>query len=193
MSLTACSCPGGSPWTARTASGLRNTTNTPRRVSVWNAVDGRFLQEFCGTTWYAAMCTNVNPLNPNQAFVLGNICELDWEKGCGGDRHPAPAHHRRGPFQPEHGRPEDRCPQVGNRTLLLSGNSHALIVTDFDSNSARPLAAMGSVRIFAYNPTSWPNTNTYPDIVLKHMTETPEQLEELKRSIPALRWHERMA
>lgn len=170
--------------------------NTPRRVSVWNAVDGRFLREFCGTTWYAAMCTNVNPLNPDQAFVLGNICELDWEKGLWrvtGTLHRPTTAEDLFSLSMEGQKIDVR--KVGDRTLLLSGNSHALIVTDLDSNSARPLAAMGSVRIFAYSPTSWPNTNTYPDVVLKHMTETPEQLEELKKKYPGSfdgtnGWHE---
>ena len=73
--------------------------DTPRRFSVWSTSDGRLLDELCGPTWYGGTECAVNPLNPRQAFAMGNILELDWQSGAvAGDRHAMAAHPSPGPL-----------------------------------------------------------------------------------------------
>ncbi|MGC8639199.1 MAG: hypothetical protein ACP5XB_04895 [Isosphaeraceae bacterium] len=158
---------------------------SPRRVSVWNTESRQFLQEFCGTTWYAAIAAQVNQLNPDQAFVLGNICQLDWKQGLWrvtGTLHRPTSAQDLFSLSMEGQKIDVR--KVGKRTLLLSGNSDALIITELGADSAKPLAAMGTIYLLAKTTTGWPNQTAWPDVVLRHLTDTPEQLEDLKKRYP---------
>jgi len=159
--------------------------NTPRRVSVWDTATGQFLQEFCGSTWYAAAGTQVNPLDPSQAFVMGNICQLDWEKGLwrvtGTLHRPTSAQDLLSLCR--EGQKMD-VRRMGNRTLLLASDAKLLIVSELGADSARPLAAMGSVRALTFAGTSWPHISEWPRIVLKHLAADPKQFQELQKQYP---------
>lgn len=159
--------------------------NTPRRISVWDTSTGRFLQEFCGSTWYASAGAQVNPLDPKQAFVMGNVCELDWEKGLwrvtGTLHRPTSAQDL---FSMCNEGLKFDVRRMGKRTLLLASNSGHLIVSELSANSARPLAAMGSVHELRFAGSSWPHIGAWPPIVLKHLAADSKQLEELKKKYP---------
>ena len=120
---------------------------TPRRISVWDAGSGQFVREFCGTTWYSAVGARVNPLNPRQAFVLGNTCELDWDKGLwrvtGTLSHPTdPASLIR--LNSENLTAMDVL-RVKDRDILVASGGHLMCVAELHPQSARLLAAMGDV------------------------------------------------
>lgn len=53
---------------------------SPRRVSAWNA-DGSLAFEKLGQPYYGGAGTYIFPDRPDQAFLLGNLVELDWDKG----------------------------------------------------------------------------------------------------------------
>ncbi len=153
---------------------------TPRRISVWDAQTGKFLKEFCGTTYYAAAGAFINRLNPRMAFVLGNICELDWEKGLW--RIVGTLHR---PTKPNDlfylncgiGGRIDVVNYKG-RNLLIANGSFTTIVAELYDTFAKPLCAMGWVYELYRPGEEW------PDIILKNLVDNPERLEELKRKHP---------
>ncbi|QSR88581.1 hypothetical protein IT6_09485 [Methylacidiphilum caldifontis] len=54
--------------------------NAPRRISVWSK-EGKIINEFCGSTYYAGEGCIIDPKNPTFGIVMGNGVELDWNKG----------------------------------------------------------------------------------------------------------------
>lgn len=159
--------------------------NTPRRISVWDASTGQFLREFCGSTWYAAAGAQVNPLDPNQAFVLGNTCQLDWEKGLWrvtGTLHRPTSAQDLFSLCIEGQKMDVR--QMGKRTLLLASGSEMLIVCELGADSARPLAGMGDIRALTFAGSSDPHVSAWPRIVLKNLAADPKKLQELQKQYP---------
>ncbi len=56
--------------------------NFPRRVSVWEARSGKFLNEFIGGTLYGGAAGGVlDPANPRHGISLGTLYDLDFAKG----------------------------------------------------------------------------------------------------------------
>ncbi|HEX4147182.1 MAG TPA: sugar-binding protein [Pirellulales bacterium] len=155
---------------------------SPRRVSVWNAATGAFLREFCGTTYYGAVGAYVNKLNPRQAFVMGNTCELDWDKGLWrvtGTLFRAT-------------RPEDlfggmdreglklEVVRYQGRDLLLATDRWLNCVAELGPSGAKPLAAMGSTAAF------WNLRHAWPDMVMKQFTSDPKKFEDLQKRMPGM-------
>ncbi|MGQ9575504.1 MAG: hypothetical protein ACUVUC_09310, partial [Thermoguttaceae bacterium] len=120
------------------------------------------------------MGAQVNPLDPTQAFVLGNICQLDWEKGLW--RVTGTLHR---PTSPEdlfslciEGQKMD-VRRMGKRTLLLASSSQMLIVCELGADTAQPLAAMRDIRALTFAGSSWPHVSAWPRIVLKNLAADP--------------------
>jgi hypothetical protein len=154
---------------------------TPRRVSVWDTRTGQFVREFCGTTWYAAVGAYVNAINPRQAFVLGNTCELDWQKGLW--RVTGTLWRETRPESlfglNREGQKMEVVRHQGRDLLIATGGGFSCIA-ELGPCGAKPLAAMGSIGIF------WRLGYAWPDLVLRHLTETPEKLAELKKKFPGM-------
>src|SRR5205085_2069004 len=55
--------------------------SAPRRVSVWNAADGKFLAEYFGPTSYGAQGGAINPTDPNLMVGQGVEWRLDPATG----------------------------------------------------------------------------------------------------------------
>ncbi len=55
--------------------------HAPRRVSCWDAATGKFLFERLGKGRYGGMGYYVFPDRPEQAALMSNLVDLDWEKG----------------------------------------------------------------------------------------------------------------
>jgi len=66
--------PAGKCW-------VMEATNTPKRVSVWSAADGKLLKEFFGPTHYGAGGATIDPADPD--VMVGEGCEwrLDPKTG----------------------------------------------------------------------------------------------------------------
>lgn len=153
--------------------------NSPRRLSVWNTATGRFLEEFCGSTWYAAMGARVDVLNPARAFVMGNVCELDWNRGLWRVTGTL--------FRPQHpdelfdASTEGLVLDVQRRhgqQYLVASNSSLLIIARLNKYNATPVAAMGTV-YGLYQPG-----HVWPDLILRNLTASPADLEALMHRHP---------
>ena len=155
---------------------------SPRRISVWNAATGEFLREFCGTTYYGAVGAYVNAINPRQAFVMGNTCELDWDKGLwrvtGTLLRPTCPEESFGGMDREGLKLEVRRHQ--GRDLLLATGGHVNWIAELGPSGAKPLAAMGSTAAF------WSIGHAWPDLVLKQFTANSEKFKDLKARMPGM-------
>ncbi len=151
---------------------------SPRRISVWDAKRGEFLREFCGTTHYAAMGAFINRLNPKMAFLLGNICELDWKKGLW--RVTGTLHRPTAPNDLFYIGGDQRMEVVNykGRNLLIANTGFTTIIAELHDTYARPLCAMGWLYELYTVGAEW------PEIILKNLTDSPERLEELKKKHP---------
>ena len=150
---------------------------SPRRISVWNTRTGQFEREFCGSTWYAGNACNVNPYEPRQAFVMGNTVELDWAKGLwrvtGTLCRPT--------------RPDDLFTMMSGNAIRYKGETYLVshtgepayvIIGKLHRDHVQPLTAMGHV--FNLGRTG----EKLPELVLKHLVDTPAQLEALRKRFP---------
>jgi hypothetical protein len=153
---------------------------SPRRISVWDAESGKFLKEYCGSTWYASEGAWINPLDPTQAFVMGSACQLDWKKGLW---------RVTGSLWEPSGRDDligfdnqafthITVMKYQQRNLLVASGGAILCIAELHRDYAKPLMAMGDVYAF-YQNTAWPN------IILQHLTDTPQQLKELEAKYPS--------
>ncbi|WP_269431626.1 sugar-binding protein [Chthonomonas calidirosea] len=156
--------------------------SSPRRISVWDTQTGKFLKEFCGTTHYGSMGAFINRLNPRMAFVLGNICELNWDKGLW--RVIGTLHRPAAPNDLFHLDPDPfanlRMEVINykGRKLLIANDSFTTIIAELHDTYAKPLCAMGSLIELYRTGEEW------PDIILKNLVDDPKRLEELKRKYP---------
>jgi len=151
---------------------------SPRRISVWDAHSGQFLREFCGSTYYASSGARVNPLNPRQAFVLGNVCELDWKKGLWRVTGTLYRRTTRGSlFDLGADWVTADVRRRGDRTMLLVASTFCCSISELHEFDARPLAAIGSVRQFYREGEKW------PELILKHLA-APRRLHELQEKFP---------
>ncbi|HON08447.1 MAG TPA: hypothetical protein PLW02_10160, partial [Verrucomicrobiota bacterium] len=150
---------------------------SPRRISVWDTASGKFLKEYCGSTYYAAEGTRVNPLNPKEAFVLGNSCELDWKKGLwrvvGTPWRPTKLVDI--PFV---NAGSYNVVKYKGREFLIYNNGFLFCVMERSKKGDKPLAALGSIYGLFRNGEEW------PDMILKKLTANPKQLEDLKKRYP---------
>ncbi len=153
---------------------------SPRRISVWDTATGRFLKEFCGSTWYASEGAWINPLYPNQAFVMGNTCQIDWEKGLwrvtGSLWEPAEKDDLIG-FDNQ-SFTHMTVMNYRKRKLLIASGGAILCIAELHRDYAKPLMAMGDI-YGLYQNTDWPN------IILQHLTDTPQQLQDLEKRYPS--------
>lgn len=152
---------------------------SPRRISVWDAATGKFLKEYCGSTWYASEGAWINPLNPNQAFVMGNTCQLDWKKGLwrvtGSLWEPAEKDDLIG-FDNQ-SFTHMTVMNYHQRKLLIASGGAMLCIAELHGDYAKPLMALGDI-YGLYQNTSW------ADIILQHLTDTPQQLQDLEKRYP---------
>ena len=151
--------------------------DTPRRISVWNTDTGKLITEYDGTTGYAAIGANVDQENPDIAFVRGNICQLNWKKG---QWRVIGTLFRRT-------KPNDILTTVRKRInvikykgrkILIAGNGYVTIICSLHKYYAVPLAAMGTVYGLYHYGEQWPS------IILKHLTDTPQQLAQIEKQYP---------
>ena len=153
--------------------------NSPRRISVWDASTGRFLREFCGSTWYAAVGARVDTLDPTRAFVMGNVCQLDWKRGLWRVVGTL--------FRPQH--PDELfdasteglvldVQRRKGREYLVASNSSLLIIAALRRYSAKPVAAMGTVYGLYQTGHVW------PDLILRNLTASQADLDRLKQRHP---------
>ncbi|MGC8667119.1 MAG: sugar-binding protein [Chthonomonadales bacterium] len=171
------------PWgVAVDASGrlwVAECDNSPRRLSVWDAHTGRFLREFCGSTWYASVGARVDVSRPNRAFVMGNVCDLDWKRGLWRVAGTL--------FRPQH--PDElfdasteglvlEVRRRQGRDYLIASNSSLLIIAKLHDYSAKPVAAMGTI-YGLYQPG-----HLWPDLIIRHLASSPAELEKLKQRHP---------
>lgn len=156
----------------------------PKRVSVWSA-DGKFLKEFCGTTWYGATECAVNPFNLRQAFVTGNIAELDWHKGrwriTGTVWRPTDPQALLGPSE-QSARIEFR--KFNGRTLVIINSfwNHVSVGEVFPDR-VQPLMTLGWIRGQLRNYQGGLQPTRFPDFFATHAWEPPV-LEWAKQTYP---------
>lgn len=152
--------------------------SSPRRISVWNAQTGEFIKEFCGTTHYAGMGAFINRHNPKMAFLLGNICELDWEKGLW--RVVGTLHRPTKPNDIFYLGGDQRMEVIKykGRELIIANSGFTTIIAELHDSYAKPLCAMGWLYELYHPGEEW------PDIILKNLVDEPSKLEELKKKHP---------
>ena len=134
---------------------------------MWNARTGQFVREFCGTTWYAAVGAYVNRLNPRQAFVMGNTCELDWEKGLwrvtGTLSRPTCPESLFG--LDREGLKMEVVRHEGRDLLIATGERLLTCIAELGPSAPNPW------RPWAPSPLSGDSGYAWPDLVLKHLTD----------------------
>ncbi len=164
---------------------VAESDSTPRRISVWSTHTGKFLKEYCGSTHYASMGAWINPLNPQEAFVLGNICQLNWKRGlwrvAGTLWRPTRPNALFG-FDSalSSGFGYWTLMQYHGRKLLIVRTTSLLCIAALHRYYARPLMVMGSVYGL------WRRGEQWPKAVLDHLTKTPQQLAELEKKYPTV-------
>ncbi|MGB9797046.1 MAG: hypothetical protein ACPLSK_00315, partial [bacterium] len=155
--------------------------NTPRRISVWDTRSGKLIKEYCGSTWYGGMGVYINKFNPKQAFVMGNICELDWQKGLW--RVTGTLWRMTKPEAifglNREGQKMEVIRIKGRELLVASGSGGFFCVAELKGDYAKPLCAMGLVYSLYQGGAKW------PDIILKSLTSDPAKLEELMKKHPS--------
>ena len=156
--------------------------SSPQRISVWDVKSGAFIKEFCGTTNYSASLTHVNQYKPSQAFILGNTCELDWEKGLwrvtGSYLRPSGPGALFDMTRDGWGSILDIA-KFNGEEYLISSNYYVLCVSKLNKGGAKALAAIGLVSGLCEEGA------VIPGFVIKGIME-PKRLEELKRKYPKL-------
>lgn len=152
----------------------------PKRVSVWNAA-GTFIKEFCGPTWYGATECNVDTLEPNRAFCMGNIVDLDWEKGlwriASTMWRPTRANSLFGPFG--EGMVLESMELKERKFVVASSTGPYICIAELKDDVARPLVAMGSVWKLCDN-------GILPEIIVRKLWDNPAHLEWAVKTYPRL-------
>jgi len=118
---------------------------SPRRISCWNP-DGSLALEKLGTTWYSGSGCFIFPQDPTRGIVLGNLVELDWEKGrwrvlstLWRSTHPDAL------LGLNYYADVDSVVRREGRTFIVhSANHGAVVVSELRGDVAVPLAAIGS-------------------------------------------------
>jgi hypothetical protein len=153
--------------------------HTPRRVSVWDTQSGRLIHEYCGTTHYASDGAQINAANPREAFVLGNTCELDWQKGLWRvtgtlfRRTQPDALFTLGPQENFHSIQEVH---LHNEDLLVFTGHFFYCVAKREKYGVRPLTAFGDVYSLYHN-------EAWPDLILRNLAP-PNLLAQLEEQYP---------
>ena len=123
----------------------------PRRISCWNP-DGSLAIEKLGGCYYAGHGTYIFPDEPDKAFSMGNLVELDWEKGrwrvTGTPWRALQKNALLGlDYRSEIG--TNALHEIGGRRFLVhtaSGLStgRVIVVSEWKDGRAHPLAAVGA-------------------------------------------------
>lgn len=155
----------------------------PKRVSLWQP-DGTFVREICGPTWYGATECNVDELNPNQAFCMGNTVALDWRTGQW--RVTATLWRPLAPnalFGPVGEGLVLETRQLGRRRLLIASRTGSyLCISELQPDgSARPLMACGSLRGAFFG-----NGEGLPEMLAPRLWDDPAQLAWARKKFPAV-------
>ncbi len=155
--------------------------DSPRRFSIWSTADGRLLDELCGPTWYGGTECAVNPLEPTQAFAMGNTLALDWQTGrwrvTGTIWRPTHPQALLGPRG--EGMVLQVFPQQQRSILAASRTGGFICLAELHADHARPLMAMGTLREFLHE-------GPLPEMVQRHLWDDPRQLAWAKEKFPAL-------
>jgi hypothetical protein len=153
---------------------------SPRRISVW-ALNGEFLTEYCGSTFYAAMGCNINPLNPSEAIVMANKVDLDWQKGLWRLNSTLWRSTKSNALFGLDAEMYHQFLLLAKRKLLVSGFKNYLCISELNEDgSARPLSAMGQLSYFLkYN-------YRLPRLIANQLFSDPFQLEWAKSKFPSI-------
>lgn len=72
--------PGGITLDAKGNLWVAETTDSPKRISVWNAKTGKLVDEFFGGSAYFAY-GNIDPARPEEIYAHNVLWKIDWETG----------------------------------------------------------------------------------------------------------------
>jgi hypothetical protein len=154
---------------------------SPKRISVWDRA-GKLEREYCGPTWYAATGCNVNTANPRQAFCMGNIVDLDWDKGLwrvgATIWRPTQADELIGPSG--EGDVSEVFEVDGRKILVTSHTPGFLCISELREDGARPLMVMGPTRCFLRGQ------DRFPEMVARKLWDDPTMLAWAKEEFPAV-------
>ncbi|TFE66588.1 sugar-binding protein [Methylacidiphilum caldifontis] len=122
--------------------------NSPRRISVWSQ-EGKIINEFCGSTYYAGIGCMIDPSNPKYGIVMGNGVELDWQKGLWRIESVLYRELRSNAlFGPQPQIVQRIIASRGKKWLVSGMQNYACISELTDNYTAKPKAAMGSLSYF---------------------------------------------
>ncbi|VVM08216.1 partial gluconolactonase, partial [Methylacidimicrobium cyclopophantes] len=153
---------------------------SPRRISVWNP-DGRFLREFCGTTYYAAMGCAIDPFRPERAFVTGNTVDLDWRRGLWRVAATAWRPTHAGALFGPGAEMISRFVRKGKEAYLVNGTDDFVSISRLEEDgSARPLAALGQLPYFLRG------NEELPGMVRDRLWDDPEELRRAMSRFPSV-------
>ena len=161
--------------------------NTPRRISVWDTKTGKLIREYCGSTWYGGAGVYINKYNPKQAFIMGNICEVDWKKGLW--RVKGTLWRMTNPQAifglNREGLKMEVVRIKGKELLVANGSGGLFCVAELKGDYAKPLAAIGRVYALYQYGLCYQGGTKWPDIIMKNLVPDPKRLEELKQKHPS--------
>ncbi|ACD82604.1 sugar-binding protein [Candidatus Methylacidiphilum infernorum] len=160
--------------------------DAPRRISIWNK-EGKLVKEFCGSTYYGSEGCMIDPTNPNFGILMGNGIELDWKKGLW--RVNSVLHRELksnalfGPLA--RGVSGEQMSQrimiSHSKKWLISGTQNYACISELTpSYTAKPKAAMGTVRYFLFG------NSRLPQLIEKNLFLEGSALEWAKKSFPSL-------
>jgi hypothetical protein len=151
---------------------------SPKRVSVWDAASGKLERQYCGPGYYGGSHNSVDLLNPNHAFSVGNMIDLDWEKGLwrvsGTLWRPTKAN----AFFGCKGSIIETITHNGRELVVALGKTGTFNVSKLGTDGARPLMARGNIASWR----EWP----MPDMILKKMWDDPKMIKWAKQTNPWL-------
>ena len=157
-------------------------SNIPKRISVWR--NDHLVKEYCGTAGYGTMCAQIDRHDPTRAFLYGNICEVDWEKGLWrviGSYWPSGEIELTGANILEFvSMPSIQTLEYNGRKFLVAvGSTGTICLYEDLGNTAKPLAAAGWVA----NLLDSTATEKIPDFILRNIADE-KTVTELRKSNP---------
>ncbi|MFZ2654475.1 MAG: hypothetical protein WAX69_06125 [Victivallales bacterium] len=162
----------------------------PRRVSCWNP-DGTLAIEKLGGCYYSAMSTYIFPDEPDKALSMGNLVELDWEKGIwrvlGSPWRTLQENALLGlDYRSDIGSTAFHDVK-GRRFIIHTANnsSGAIVVSEWKNERAYPLAAIGSCASAMVNTIAdWKAGFEPAAAFAEHLWSEPRMNETALKEIP---------
>lgn len=174
--------PDGRLWVAENDS-------SPRRLSVWSVASGRLLLERLGQTRYGGQGTWVFPDEPQQAWLTGNVLDLDWQRGrwrvAGTPWRPTRAADLLG----LDARAEiSRVVKLDGRRFIVHSNGGraaggAVVVSEWREDRAHPVAAMGTALGAILHPSRGAGMNP-PSLFAEQLWRDPALNRAARRVLP---------